>query len=313
MNALRAVSIAAALIALLAAERAAAQIPASCSELCGVSCTRPIAIPDRWDDVTAIAGYDGTLPKRPNWRNNGKFDEEMFTDTNGNGMYDPGEPYVDGNLNGKFDSEAYDPLLTGYVAGPTAGNMLAPGGDLGRSLTLGYSGASAPVPGNYQPVDLPPLNKGVPLTGSDSFLANWQGCNAAVVEPGDLLQTEAGALVAPTNQAMRDLIAQDPGAYWDPITQSVHGSAFAESPRVIHVMVYDPRTFPTPERPYVVDRKVIPSFMEQMTGNAQCVGRFLRGQTVGTTCPGASAGGWFYACATPASTTSWGRVKATYR
>jgi len=298
----------------LVASRAMAQIPSTCSELCGVSCVKPIAIPDRWDDVTAIQGYDGTLPKLPNWRLDGKYDEEPFSDLNGNGTYDSGEPYFDGNANGKHDAEGYDPRTTGYVADPTAGNALAPAGDLGAALTLEpTSSSSTSIPANYLPIDFPPINKGAPVAGSIQFVANFSGCEVGAIEPADHLQTEPGALISLTNQAMRDLIAEDPNAYWDPITQTVQGSAFAESPRVIRVAVYDPRTFPSPGRTYVVASKVIPCFMVQMAGTGIVQVRFLRESAIGTACAGGSSGAWFYACATPAPRATWGRVKATYR
>jgi len=89
-----------------------AQIPPGCTEICGVSCVKPIAIPDRWDDVTPIAGYNGGTGSGgktlPNWANNAVWNQESCTDLNGNGIYDPGEPFIDGNGNGKFDAEAYD-------------------------------------------------------------------------------------------------------------------------------------------------------------------------------------------------------------
>jgi len=295
---------------------ATAQIPSGCAEICGVTCVKPIAIPDRWDDVTPIAGYNGEgsgKSQRPTWANDAKYDFEQFTDVNGNGIWDPGEPYVDGNNNGKFDAEAYGPLTTGYIADPTAGNTLAPLGDLGLVITLYPAGSSAPTPWQYQPVAFPPGNKGAPVVSSADFENNWANCSASVIEPADWLQLQPGLLTGPTNQFMRDLIAQDPNAYWDPISQSVQGSAFALSPRVNFVVAYDPRIPVTSGRMTVTAAKVIPVFMEQMTGSAQVAVRFLRVATSGFTCTGSSAGGFFYECATPATRASWGHVKATYR
>ena len=48
---------------------------------------------------------------------------------------------------------------------------------------------------------------------------------------------------------MRDLIAQDPNAEWDPITQSVINSAFSISPRIVLIPMYDPRTAIQPGAP----------------------------------------------------------------
>jgi hypothetical protein len=278
---------------------------------------KPIAIPDRWDDVTPIPGYAGEgsgKGQRPNWTNDNKFEEEAFTDLNGNGIWDPGEPYVDGNANGMHDAEAYDPLTTGYVADPTAGNALAPAGDFGREITLHLaSPGDTPVPGQFQSVDFPPTNKGTPITGSGAYASNWASCNAALIEPGDHVQVEPGRMVTATDLAMRNLIAQDPNAAWDPVTQTVKSSAFALSPRVIFVMAYDPRLALSGFGSTLGVPKLIPAFMEQMVGSASVLVRFVRVSTSGGACAGASAGGFFYACATPATHASWGQVKATYR
>jgi hypothetical protein len=290
-----------------------AQLPPNCTELCGVSCVKPIAVADRWDDVTPIVGYSGGGKKAPNWANNGVWDQEMFTDTNGNGLWDPGEPFVDGNGNGQHDAEAFDPLTTGYVAGATAGNSLAPNGDLGREITLHLgSPGSTPTPGLYVSIDFPPINKGTPVTGASPYQENWANCNPSTIEPSDLLQLEPGSQGSATNQAMRDLIAQDPNAYWDPSTQTVQGSAFASSPRVVLVAAFDPR-ITNAGRNSVQVTKIVPMFMEQATGTAQVLVRFVSVSTSGTACTGGSAGGFLYACATPATRASWGQVKATYR
>jgi hypothetical protein len=308
-----ALALALALVALSTLPRAAlAQIPPNCTELCGVTCVKPIAIPDRWDDVTAIVGYAGG-GKAPNWRGNGVFDQESFTDMNGNGLYDPGEPFDDHNGNGIYDAEAFDPLTTGFVADPTAGNAVAPAGDLGVEITLHPSVQNTPAPGQFLAIDFPPANKGTPIIGSSTYLGNWSSCNASLIEPADRLQLEPGSLSSATNQAMRDLIAQDPNAYWDPTTQSVQGSAFPLSPRVIFVAAYDPRISITSARQTVTVTKLIPVFMEQATGTATVLVRILRVSTSGSACVGPSAGAFFEACATPATRASWGAVKATYR
>ena len=264
---------------------------AQCGATCGVSCVKPWSPPDRWDDVTPIPGYDGKGKKAVNWANNNHYDHEVFTDTNGNGLYDPGEPFVDGNGNGKYDAEFYSPTLTGYIPDPIPGNSFAPVGDLGRLITLEYDNGNFPVPGNYQPVDLPPINRGTPQTGGSTFRDNIANCNQSEVFPGDWLQTEPGAMVGPSNQGMRDLIAQDPSAEWDPITQSVINSAFPISPRIVLIPLYDPRTFPSPGRSNVQVTKVAAFFMEQMAGNGQVRGRFLKVRQPGEPCVAIGGGG----------------------
>jgi hypothetical protein len=293
---------------------ALAQIPPGCTEVCGVSCVKPVAIPDRWDDITPIPGYAGGGTNIPDWRNNGLWNGEAFTDLNGNGLYDAGEPFVDGNHNGKYDAEAFDPLTTGYVADGASGNPLSPSGDAAREITIAPGDLMPAAPGvAYAYIDLPPANKGTPITGSNAFLANMAGCNPAVVEPRDRIQLEPGSQLGPANQGMRDLVAQDPNAYWDPITQSVQGSAFAVSPRVLIVAAFDPRGPISSGRQFLQVTKLIPAFMEQMVGNASVLVRLLRISTSGSVCTGGSAGDFLFECAAPATRASWGQIKATYR
>ena len=293
-----------------------AQVAPGCVELCDVSCVKPFSIPDRWDDATAIPGYAGGN-KKPNWRNNGGYDSEALTsDPNGNGLYDPGDGFVDGNGNGVFDAEAYDPSVTGYNADPDLGNGSAPAGDLGLELTLKANSSSAPAPAQYYAIDLPPVNRGTPIPGGDAFRENLAQCNPSPVGSGDALQVEAGSMLGPANQGMRDLIAQDPNAYWEDVSQSVQGSSFSLSPRIIFLPAHDPRMPITSGAYVLVVRRVLAFFMEQMTGNAEVRGRLLRVSYpgLGSRCGGQpSIGGFFTECPTPARPMSWGRVKGLYR
>jgi hypothetical protein len=297
------------IVALAAPALALAQNQPGCAALCAVSCAKPISIPDRWDDVTPIPGYTGALSKQPNWRNNGRYDSESFVDTNANALWDPGESYTDGNANGAYDREAFDPATTGYNAGPS---LFAPGGDVGSVFTLTPTSATAPSPGQYFAIDYPPSNRGVPIAGGDEYRNNWASCAAGLVGAGDLCQIEPFSLVGPTNQAMRDVIAQDPDAYWDPVTASVQGSAFSRSPRIIFFPIHDPRIPFTSSTSRLLITKVAAFFMEQMTGNAMVQGRFMRALGTGESCavPG---DGFVVECPTPARGTSWGRVKDHYR
>ena len=273
-----------------------AKATAACGATCGVTCVKPWSLPDRWDDVTPVAGYTGGTvngKKMPNWRGNNEWDSEYDAggDTNNNGLWDPGEAYTDGNGNGQYDAEAYNPLLTGYIPDPYPGNLLSPGGDLGLELTLKSDNDSKPTPGQYQAVDLPPVNRGTPITGGAEYERNIAACNAAEVWPGDWLQLEPGNMVGPTNQGMRDLIAQDPDAYWDPITQSVQDSKFTISPRIVLVPIHDPRIPIAGGRNTVQVTKVAAFFMEQMEGNAEVRGRFLKVRNPGTPCAAGGGGG----------------------
>ena len=273
----------------------AAVATARCGGTCSVSCVKPWSIPDRWDDFTAIPGYTGGGRRTADWRNNLHWDNEDFTDTNSNRLHDPGEPFVDGNGNGKYDEEAYHPSLTGYGPDPVPGNYLSPNGDLGLELILhAMQGNGGPEPGQYWSIDLPPINKGDPVRGANQYRWNIANCNESMIEKGDWLQTEPGAKVGPTNQGMRELIAKDPDAYWDQTTQSVQGSDFPVSPRIVLIPIHDPRIPIKSGRPSTLQvTKVAAFFMEQMTGAAEVRGRFLKVRAPGAPCPDGQVSGFF--------------------
>jgi len=272
---------------------------ARCGGTCSVSCVKPWSIPDRWDDVSAVAGYAGERvgnKRRPDWRNNNNYNFETFTDANSSGKWEPGESYFDDNGNGRYDSENYHPSLTGYGPDPVPGNFLSPDGDLGLELTLHAGNPSTsdpPAPGQYYSVDLPPINKGTPITGGDEYRENIAECNPVSIEKGDWLQTEPGLKTGPTNQGMRDLIAQDPDAEWDPSTQSVVNSDFAVSPRIVLIPIHDPRIPVISGRKQVQVVKVAAFFMERMTGPAEVRGHFLKVRAPGAPCVDGQTSGFF--------------------
>ncbi len=265
----------------------AAKATAHCGPTCNVTCVKPWSIPDRWDDTVDIVGF-------PGWKNNGYYDFEDYTDTNGNLIHDVGEPYTDTNGNGSFDSEPYHPLLTGYVPDPVAGNTLAgPGGDIGLLLTLKANNGGKPIPSQYWAVDLPPINRGDPIPGASQYRWNIANCNESPIAPGDILQTEPGNMVGPTRQGMEDLIALDPNAEWDLATQSVINSDFSVSPRIVLIPLHDPRFPISSGRPSTLKvAKVAAFFMEEMNGN-QVTGRFLKVRGKGDPCPPGQAVGNF--------------------
>ena len=278
-----------------------------CAALCAVTCVKPITLPDRWDDVTPIAGYAGGTVngrKMPNWRNNASWDSESVEiDLNGNGLYDPGDSYWDANGNGSYDCELYDPAVTGY----------RPAVDLGLELTLKLDNDAKPTPGQYQAIALPPVNRGTPiLNDAGDYAENWASCNPVLAGSGDACVLQPGNFLGATNLAMRDLIALDPDASWDPVTGGVQGSRFAQSPRVILVPVHDPRIPISYGNTTVVLTKVVALFMEQMEGDAMVRVRFLRAIGSGEPCAG-GGDGFVVECPTPARSTSWGRVKNLYR
>jgi hypothetical protein len=210
-------------------------------------------------------------------------------------LYDPGEVYVDENQNGRYDEEAYHPLLTGYGPDAVPGNLFSPNGDLGLEMILHFdNGNSGTVSGQYQSVRLPPINKGTPIPGADQYRWNIANCNQVSVERGDWLALETGGMVGPSNQGMRDLIAKDPDAFWESSTQSVQGSDFPVSPRIVLIPIYDPRIEVLPGHQSTIQvTKVAAFFMEEMVGNAEVRGRFIKVRAPGAPCPDGQAQGFF--------------------
>lgn len=79
-------------------------------------------------------------------------------------------------------------------------------------------------------------------TGADFYRDNISGCNTTVAHFGDLMTVEPGNMMGPTTQGIDDLLAKDPGAYWDESTNTVH-SAMSPSPRVFPIPLYDPEYY----------------------------------------------------------------------
>ena len=197
---------------------------------------------------------------------------DRWTDTNGNSLYDDGEPY--------------DPDLTGFVA-PA---------DVGLSLTLMAGNPHAQLAAQiYYWVALPPLgHETPPLTGGD-WLRKWVSeCAPYGVSSGDSLLVDPGNLLSALLEELNALIAADPGAHWDDATNTVQGSAFGVTPRLLAVSCFDPRYPPTSSQQYVVVTKIAVVFLESATSTVQV--RFVdhASETVAT------------------EPTSWGRIKSRF-
>lgn len=189
---------------------------------------------------------------------------DRWGDSNGNNRYDAGEPY--------------DPIGTGYQAP----------GDVGTNIVLKVGNPSQAIaPGQFFPVDLPSLdcNCGVtPQTGGADYRWNIANCNTYVVDVGDRLQVEPGNMVGPTKAGVQELVDRDPGAYWDGQNQTVAGSAYGKSPRIILVAFFDPTSPPTSGRNWVRVTKVGAFFIEGVQPNGDVTGRFIKATVDGEKC-----------------------------
>ncbi len=219
-------------------------------------------------DITAVAAaqaFDvcGSRCLRP-WAIPDRWD-----DADGDGEYD--------------DGEIYDPDATGYVA-PN---------DVGARITLKVGNPQHTItPGIFYPVNYPPLDtgQGSPLTGANWYREWIANCSPYTMEVGDRLQLEPGNMVGPTAHGMDEMIAMDPSATWDGSSQSVINSAFARSPRIGLVPLFDPTLPPSSGRNYVTITKIGAFFIEETGPGGEVTGRFLETSATGGPCTGGGIG-----------------------
>jgi len=242
---------------------ASATAEAEYFQVCGSTCIKPWSVPDRWDDVNDNLEYDYA---------------EDYTDSNRNGQWNAGEPFYDDNGNGLWDpDEPYDPVATGYL----------PADDVGLRCTLKIGQPKDTiVPCFFYAVDLPALHdpSGGLQSGASSYREHIIDCAPYLVQVGDSLQVKPGNMSGPTRQGVQALIDQDPGASWDNASQTVLGSAFGTSPRVVKVALFDPRFTPHSGRDFVIVAKLGAFFIEGADADGGVTGVFTGTITQGEPC-----------------------------
>jgi hypothetical protein len=153
---------------------------------------------------------------------------------------------------------------------------------LGEQVVLksGQLGAPGTNPSYYYPVDFPPVNRGTPIPGAQTYWDNIINGSDGPIFIGDELLVEPGNMIGPTRQAVTELIAMDPGAYW--AGDQVAGSAFAEfgSPRICKIAMFDIDFPPDSGRNSVIVISLGAFFLESMQGQ-DVIGRFMEITTGG--------------------------------
>jgi Flp pilus assembly protein TadG len=205
------------------------------------------------------------------------------------------DSFYDVNENGCFDNDIdrYDSTTSYQVPR-----------DLGREIQLKMVNPSGNLwrEGWCYAVDFAPINNhnGDPvITGGDAY-RQWIGeCEPYMVNIGDSLQIEPGAMMGPTMQGISALINMDPDARWDSNTGTVINSRFPVSPRCIFVANFDPRlgVIENGGRGFVVISKITVMFLEQVEGHDNIIGRFMRQATDGELCPDCPDGGFLFTIA----------------
>jgi hypothetical protein len=214
-------------------------------------CVKPFAIPDRWLERRNDVGT-------PGWSENDTFERYVPTGSNKGAVLDP--------------ADAYDP-----AAGYTPSSVGIGGGDYGRYITL-KAGApnEALAPGLFQPVVINPSEG----PGGANYRDNIARCDPTAIGPGTVLQAEPGNMVGPTAQGMRDLVALDPDARWDPDLNGpgrggVTGGCMSAgtcsvSPRLVAIPVFNPDAYDAGRASGRIEFnvvKVLGFFVDRMQGN----------------------------------------------
>jgi hypothetical protein len=195
---------------------------AEAKDATATNCLRPIAIPDRWQEIDA-----------PPWSEASTFDQSN-PDPSLRDSYARPEPVTAG-----YGFRLSDPCLAEGVI-PSCG--------YGAMVTLHAGALANPIPAwSYLPVDIP---------GSvNSVLQNMQGCAGVQtvlrpkVGPATRLTVELGAVASVADGANYLVNVADPGASWNPDTKRVEGSCAQSaapcapiSPRIIAIALYNPNT-----------------------------------------------------------------------
>jgi hypothetical protein len=186
----------------------------------GVSCLKPLAIPDHWAE--GIGGEDNNPA---------------------NTLWDPDEawkwdPQAD-SYNGFGANNGQPETGFGSDYRNAAGSVKY---DVGRMLIIkGQNPNVAPSSGFFYPLDL----DGPGANGYENFFYN---CAPKLYYPGDSIQTENGDMVGPTRFAVDSVMALDPLAEWDQGSESIinsnQGSNWKASKRAILLAIFDPTQIP---------------------------------------------------------------------
>jgi Flp pilus assembly protein TadG len=224
------------------------------------SCMRPWALTDKWHDaVDTDAPIDANT-----WTLEDKY-ERYYENGPNQGELMPGT--VDCYRSALTNAQG--PYMNNCPVGVGVTSFQVPQ-DVGTRVRMKSGNpAQALTAGWFFPIDLP--LPGGPTTGGQRYRQNIASCNSLPVNIGDMLWTEPGNMIGPTNQGVSDLIAQDPGAIWN--GTDVVGGAFGvnNSPRIVPIPIFNIDAYyyqdKTSGRFQVQVTNILGFFVEQMEGN----------------------------------------------
>ena len=199
-----------------------------------MTCVKPFTIPDKWIE-------NQTAP----WDGNDTYDA----------FDNKGVPLANPDIYIPADQPGY----TGYNQESNRGQLLEIRAATGNNITVSF----------YFSLSIGGVDGG--LIGGAAYEWNIANCNTTIMHWGDPLIQEPGAMAGPTIAGADDLIARDPGAYWEDGSKTVRGSSFAVSPRIFPIPLYDPPFYDSGKRNgRYADLKVanwIGFFLEHTQGN----------------------------------------------
>jgi hypothetical protein len=223
-------------------------------------CVKPFAIADKWIENLNDQGA-------PGWSEEDTFERYVPNGNNAGALLNPADYYEPPGASGG----SYGPNGTGFTRDSTA----LGGSDHGRRIVLKAGNPNQAIaPGWYHPVVINPTEG----PGGATYRDNIATCDPTVVGPGTVLDVEPGNMIGPTNQGIRDLIAQDPGARWDTSLNGgqggIAGGCMANggcglSPRLVAIPVFNPDAYDEGRasgRVTIEVVKVLGFFIEGMQG-----------------------------------------------
>lgn len=204
-------------------------------------CLKPFAVPDSWVD------------------HEGNGDPENYVRFEGdNNDGGPGE------------------RATGYGSNFRDGDGRL--GDYGRQISLKPQNPrdeSIMEPSVFFPWRLPDDDGN--SAGASVYRSNIATCNETPINLFEPYYIQTGNMVGPTQQGVKDLVNEDPDAYWDDEAGEVRGSDLGmDSPRVVKIALFDPRQITSSGMQTIEFNNFGLFFIEeQVSQQDPVVGRFL--------------------------------------
>lgn len=220
-------------------------------------CVRPIAIPDRWQEVRGNLG-------NPGWDQLDTFERYTAAGTLLPGPVD----YYEAPGGALFA-----PNGTGYSRGPTPFTA----GDYGADVEF----KTQLIPGKAGDASFLPVH----VTPGGSIGTDMTSCASRVVQPGDTLEVEPNNVFGEISAGVLSLIAEDPAATWNIGMNGGRGGvsggcmasgACTVSPRIVPLPVFNPDAWDLggPANNVVVVSRVVGFFVQRLEGS-YVVGRLM--------------------------------------